>query len=192
MSPTWSSGCRRPEPGRKAVLKENSRRFVVIGRIAGIYGVHGWLRIESYTADRREILGYQTWYLRPRQEPGQDWRGIELVTGRPHGAGIVAQLTGISDREQARAMIGSEIAVPRELLGEAGPNAYFWADLEGLRVVTSGGVELGMVSHLFATGANDVMVVRNGRERLIPFTAGVLQSVDLDRGVITVDWDPEF
>lgn len=160
----------------------------MIGRIAGIYGVHGWLRIESYTADRAAILDYRAWYLGRDKE----WRPVEVLDGRLHGAGVVAQLAGIADREQARALLGCEIAIPREMLGEAGRNEYFWTDLEGLRVVTTGGVELGTVSHLFATGANDVMVVRNGRERLIPFTGNVVQSVDLERGLVTVDWDPEF
>lgn len=146
------------------------------------------MRVESYTADREAILNYGVWHVRR----GGDWQPITVTSGRPHGAGVVAQLEGIADREQARALLGCEIAIPREMLGEAGRNEYFWTDLEGLRVVTTGGVELGTVSHLFATGANDVLVVRNGRERLVPFTGNVVQSVDLDRGLVTVDWDPDF
>ena len=68
------------------------------------------------------------------------------------------------------------------------------ADLEGLRVVTVDGVELGTVSHLFATGANDVLVARDGeRERMIPFVQPqYVTAVDFEAGVVTVDWDPEF
>ena len=66
-------------------------------------------------------------------------------------------------------------------------------DLEGLRVVTLEGVELGHVSHLFSTGANDVMVVRGERERMLPFVQpDYVKSVDFDSGTITVDWDPGF
>ena len=62
-----------------------------------------------------------------------------------------------------------------------------------MRVETTGGVELGRVSHLFETGANDVMVVKGERERLIPFTSGVtVRLVDLQAGLIVVDWDPDF
>ncbi|MEO7478720.1 MAG: ribosome maturation factor RimM, partial [Lysobacteraceae bacterium] len=50
------------------------------------------------------------------------------------------------------------------------------------------------VSHLFATGANDVLVAREGeRERLIPFVVGqYIHNVDFDAGRVVVDWDPEF
>ena len=68
-----------------------------------------------------------------------------------------------------------------------------WADLEGLAVETVDGVALGTVSHLFATGANDVLVVRGDRERLLPFVwEQVIHSVDFGAGLIRVDWDPDF
>lgn len=71
---------------------------------------------------------------------------------------------------------------------------FYWTDLEGLRVETVSGKPLGVVDYLFATGANDVMVVKDGkRERLIPFVRErVVTRVDLDAGVVVVDWDPEF
>jgi 16S rRNA processing protein RimM len=70
---------------------------------------------------------------------------------------------------------------------------FYWTDLEGLRVVTSRGEELGVVDHLIATGSNDVMVVRGDRERLIPFLLGqVVRDVALNEGVIVVDWDADF
>ena len=73
------------------------------------------------------------------------------------------------------------------------PGEYYWADLEGLRVVTLDGVELGTVDHLFATGANDVLVVHGARERLLPFVRGtVVVEIDLDARLLRVDWDPEF
>ena len=73
------------------------------------------------------------------------------------------------------------------------PGEYYWVDLEGLRVETVGGVPLGILDHVFATGANDVLAVRGDRERLIPFIQpDVVTQVDFDTGVITVDWDPDF
>ena len=71
--------------------------------------------------------------------------------------------------------------------------ALAWADLEGLRVRLEDGRELGTVDRMLATGANDVMIVRGERERLIPFVRGqYVKDVDLAGGTITVDWDPEF
>ena len=74
------------------------------------------------------------------------------------------------------------------------PGEYYWSDLEGLEVVTVEGVALGRVSHLVATGANDVLIVKGAeRERLIPFLVGqYVTKVDLDADRLTVDWDPEF
>ena len=91
-------------------------------------------------------------------------------------------------------MRGTEIYVPRSALPPPSPGEYYWVDLEGMRVVTVEGVDFGTVSHIFATGANDVLVARNDeRERLIPFVQPqYVTSVDFDAGVVTVDWDPEF
>ncbi len=163
--------------------------LVVVGRIAGVYGVRGWLRVISHTAPRENIFGYRNWHLRLRDE----WKPVELVEGRQQGNRLVAALETVTDRDQARTLIGADIAVPRSELPPAEAGEYYWADLEGLQVLTVDGTELGVVDHLFETGANDVMVVRGERERLVPFVKDqVVRSVDLEAGRITVDWDPEF
>ena len=83
--------------------------------------------------------------------------------------------------------------MPRDALPPPKPGEYYWVDLEGLRVETVEGMELGRIDHLFATGANDVLVVRGERERMIPFVQPeVVTGVDFDAGVVVVDWDPEF
>jgi 16S rRNA processing protein RimM len=119
---------------------------------------------------------------------------ISGVKGRSQGKGMVAQLPGVDDREQAAALIGNDIYLSREQLPAPAKDEYYWVDLEGMEVVTTEDVKLGRVSHLFATGANDVVVVRDGeRERLIPFVQGsYVRSVDLSAGRMVVDWDPEF
>ncbi len=71
--------------------------------------------------------------------------------------------------------------------------SWYWMDLIGLQVVTTGGVVLGQVTGLVETGANDVLVVQGERERLVPFVIDqYVKRVDLDAGLIEVDWDPEF
>ena len=166
-------------------------RRVLIGRIVGRYGVQGWLKIESFAEPRMRIFDYQPWLL--GAAPGTE-REVSGVKGRPQGKGMVAQLPGVDDRDQAAALIGTDIHVAREQLPPPAKGEYYWVDLEGLDVVTTDNVELGRVSHLFATGANDVVVVRDGtRERLIPFVQGsYVRSVDLSAGRMVVDWDPEF
>jgi 16S rRNA processing protein RimM len=119
---------------------------------------------------------------------------VKGVKGRPQGKGLIAFMPDVTDRDQAAALVGSDIYVAREQLPPPGKDEYYWVDLEGLEVVTTEGVALGRVSHLFATGANDVVVVRDGeRERLVPFVQGsYVRSVDLSGGRMVVDWDPEF
>ena len=82
-------------------------------------------------------------------------------------------------------------------MGSKPPSAradeFYWADLEGLSVETLDGTALGRVERLFSTAANDVLVVKGERERLLPFVWDqVVQDVDLELGRIRVDWDPEF
>jgi 16S rRNA processing protein RimM len=166
-------------------------RRVLIGRIVGLYGLQGWLKIESWAEPRMRIFDYQPWLL--GAAPGAETQ-IAGVKGRTQGKGMVAQLPGVDDREQAAALIGTDIYVAREQLPAPAEGEYYWVDLEGLEVVTTEDVPLGRISHLFATGANDVVVIRDGaRERLVPFVQGsYVRSVDLSAGRMVVDWDPEF
>jgi len=89
--------------------------------------------------------------------------------------------------------MGSEIGIRRDQLPDTAPGVYYWGDLQGLEVVTGDGESLGTVDHLIETGANDVLVVKGDRERLIPFVLQqVVTRVDLDTGTIQVDWDKDF
>ncbi|MEM7283789.1 MAG: ribosome maturation factor RimM [Pseudomonadota bacterium] len=164
--------------------------FVVVGRIAGVYGVKGWVRVESFTQPITNIFDYDPWTL---LGPGGTQRQCAKAEGRPHGKGLIAKFEGLSDREEAVALVGHEVAVPRRELPEVEQGSFYWADLEGLSVVTKQGQALGQVDHLIETGANDVLVVEGERQRLIPFLwERVVLQVDLDAKRITVDWDPEF
>ena len=165
-------------------------RLILVGRIVGLHGVAGEVKLESYTEPRTRIFSYQPWLL---SSPAGD-REISGCKGREQGKGMVAELPGIADRDSAAALVGSEIWVARSVLPKAKPGQYYWFDLEGLEVINIEGVALGRVSHLISTGANDVLVARLGdRERLIPFIDDdFVKSVDLEAQRIIVDWDPEF
>jgi 16S rRNA processing protein RimM len=163
--------------------------MVVLGRVSGVYGVRGWVKLVSDTEPREGILHYSPWYL----SEGVGWRPLRPVESRPHGKGLIARLERCADRDQAAALVGSEIAVRREQLPALEPDDYYWSDLEGLRVENREGRDLGRVSHLFETGANDVLVVVGERERLIPYLWGqVVLRVDLATGSMVVDWDADF
>lgn len=168
---------------------------VLLGRIHGAFGVRGELKLESFTDPVRGILRYQPWILRDARGGERELSGAR---GRETAKGLVATLPGIEDRDAADALRGTEVWVPRSALPPPAAGEYYWVDLEGLRVVNLEGVDFGTVSHLFATGANDVLVAQgsepgNARERMIPFLQpDVVRSVDFDAGVVTVDWDADF
>lgn len=167
-------------------------RRVLLGRIVGVYGVRGEVKIESFTEPRLAIFDYLPWLL--ETAPGEI-EEIDKVQGRAQGKGVIAMLTGVDDRNQAAALIGAQIFIPRAALPAAGEGEVYRADLEGLDVVNAQGASLGRVSHLFDTGVHPVLVTRedNGREHLIPFVPGVyVQAVDLDARRITVDWQENF
>lgn len=167
-----------------------SQKQVLLGRVMGAFGVRGDVRLESWTEPRAQIFRYQPWILRSPSGAQRELRGAR---GRDTGKHVLATLPGCDDRDAAEALRGTEVWVARDVLPPPAPGEYYWVDLEGLRVVTVEGVVLGQVSHLLATGANDVMVVRGERERVLPFVQpDYVKSVDFDSGTITVDWDPEF
>jgi len=164
-------------------------RRILLGRVAGDFGVRGELKLLSWTDPRDAIFKYQPWIL----TSGESERQVSGVRGRDTGKLLVAAFPGIESREQAEALKGSEIWVARSQLPPPKPGEYYWVDLEGLAVQTVEGVVLGTISHLFDTGANPVIVISGERERLVPFvTDQYVKSVDFDAGLVVVDWDPEF
>jgi 16S rRNA processing protein RimM len=159
---------------------------VILGRIVGLFGVRGWVKVYSYTEPREAVLDYREWLL---CRDGY-WQSVKLAEGRRHGKAVIARLAGIAERDAAAELLGSDIGVDRDTLPDPGEGRYYWADLEGATVVHKDGTELGKVARLMATGANDVLVVDGPVERLIPFVPDtVILDVDLDAGIIRVDWE---
>ena len=170
--------------------RPSSDRMITVGRLHGAFGVRGEVKLESFTDPERAIAGYQPWLLRDAR--GME-RACENARVRAGGKGLIANLPGIDDRDSAEATRGTEVLVPRSALPPPAPGEFYWVDLEGLRVVNLEGADFGTVSHLFSTGANDVLVAQGERERMIPFVQpDVVQSVDFGAGTVTVDWDADF
>lgn len=166
----------------------------MVGRVAGLFGVRGWLKIVSYTAPLENILHYRPWYLRAGDAAASTpWQKLDVAEGRKQDKGIAVRFEAHHDRDAAQSVLGAEIAVQRDQLPLLAAGEYYWADLIGLKVVTLEGVELGVIDHLMETGSNDVLVVKGERERLIPYIPGqVIHEVDRAHAVLRVDWDPEF
>jgi 16S rRNA processing protein RimM len=165
-------------------------RYVVVGHFTGIFGVMGWIKVHSYTDPKENILDYLPWHA--NLDGG--WREIPLLQGKTHGKGIIAQLEGYTDRDISKNLLGAEIAVRRSQLPESDDGAYYWIDLMGLNAISSQGATLGIVTDMVQTGAaNSVLVVTGTKQHLVPFVRDVfVLNVDVPRGRIILDWDPDF
>lgn len=160
---------------------------VILGRVSAVFGVKGWLRVHSYTEPRDSILSFRDWSL---HHDGKSQK-VTVAECRKQGNSLVVRFDGIGDRDTAAELLGSLISVPRQQLPALPTDQYYWVDLQGMQVIHRDGRVLGRVAYLLATGANDVLVVREGdREILVPFlTEKVILNVDTTKRVINVDWD---
>jgi len=167
----------------------SEQQHISVGKISGVFGVKGWVKVFSFTDPRENILTYSPWLLKK----GDETKIVKVVDGQLQGKTIVAQLVGVNDRDQAASLMGWDIFITRDQLPKAAKGEYYWSELIGLNVETIDGVQLGTVESLLETGANDVIIVQGERERCLPFLKGqTIINVDLDAGKIIVDWDPEF
>ena len=163
--------------------------LIHVGKISGVFGVKGWVKLFSYTEPKDNILSYKNWVLKKN---GQD-KTVKAIGGQVQGKAIVAQIDGINDRDQALNLMGWDVYISHEQLPTLAQNEYYWADLIGLDVENLEGFQLGKVDSLIETGANDVLVVKGERELAVPFLQGqTVKSIDLAAGKMIVDWDADF
>ena len=173
-------------------MSENIR---VLGKISTAFGIKGWVKVYSYTQPMTNILEYPVWHIRKDNR----WQEFKVLQGKPQGKGLVASLQGITDRDLALSLHQCEVGVPEEALPELEEDEHYWFQLIGLKVVNTEGVVLGQVKELFDSGGgNQVLTVKpcagsvDQQTRLLPYVSEYILEVDLDAGVIQVDWDPDF
>ncbi|KQP17941.1 ribosome maturation factor RimM [Pseudorhodoferax sp. Leaf267] len=178
---------------------------IEIARIAGAWGVKGWLKIQPYSAQPEALFSSKRWYLQPPEKGPQPFAGTLLLRvreAREHGGGVVASIDGIDDKDAADALKASRLFVSRTSFPTADQDEYYWVDLIGLDVVNREGVALGTVRELLATGPQTVLVLDASEatadgatktvERMIPFVSAFVDGVDLPARRITVDWQPDY
>lgn len=173
-------------------------RRLTLGRVAGVYGVKGWVKIRSETRPIENLFDYNPFWLAQKSGFGTGFEA-KWVESKSHGDGLIARITGpdgqvIEDRDVAAGLIGAEIQIERSQLPPAEDGQYYWFDLVGLDVQNVEGVKLGKVETLVSNGAQDVLVVQDGEtERLIPFVHGhIIRSVSLEQGLIVADWQRDW
>ena len=156
-----------------------------MARIVAAHGIQGWVKLKTFTEDPEGLDAYAEWVVKTPE--GWRYMPLEEFAVRPNGT--MAKLGGCEDRTAAERLRNADVALPREALGEADEGTLYQVDLIGLEVVDAKGARLGRVDSFFATGDSSVMVVKGGRERMIPFVDAYVVAVDREAGRITVDWE---
>jgi 16S rRNA processing protein RimM len=170
--------------------------WICVGKVGAVSGVHGFLKLWSYTEPEDNILSYENLYFKSAE--GYEPIDISEIKGRI--GRILIQFGGIEDRDEAKQFTGKEIFIPKEDLLELEDGDYYWSELEGMRVFNLQGYDMGKVDHLLETGSNDVLVVKANindafgkKERLVPYIPEqVVIDIDRESGLIKVDWAPDF
>jgi 16S rRNA processing protein RimM len=152
-----------------------------MGRVAGSYGVRGWIKVEE---PQEALAACRSWSIGGKEYP------VEEV--KPHSGTLLAKLAGLESREAALELKGSTVYVRREALPAPAAGHYYLADLVGLEVVNERGEALGVVKRWTFNGAQDVMEVAGERTRLIPWVAPVVRSVDLAKRQIHIEWGADW
>ena len=157
---------------------------ICVGAIAGAFGVQGEVRLKSFTADPEAIVDYAPLTT----EDGATTFEIQITRAIPQG--FAARLTGIRSKEDADALKGTRLFAPRDRLPSLPDDEFYHADLIGLSVFDTGGVELGRVKAVLNHGASDILeVLVSGQSAtiLLPFTLTAVPTVDLASGRIVAD-----
>lgn len=160
--------------------------YLVIGQITSAHGLRGELSIELHTDFPERFQSGITVYMGDKLQPTQ------IVHARPHKSSMLLRLDGIETRDDAERMRGIWLYIPEDEASELEEGSYWIHDIVGLQVVSDDGIELGEISDVMPTGANDVYIIQpapginRDRELLLPAVAEVIRNVDLENGIMTV------
>ena len=163
-------------------------RLILVGRVAGAFGVRGEVRINSYTDDPAALLRYRTL----RRADGV--AALTLTGGRAHkGATLVARAKEVVSREDAEALRGLELYVPRAALPVLDEDEFYLADLIGLSAVTPAGEPLGRIKSVQNFGAGDLLEIApdEGPTWWLPFTREAVPDVRIAEGVVVAVRPPD-
>lgn len=165
-----------------------ANKTLILGRLGSVYGVHGWLKIITFTDPDTNIFNHPKWTL----SHARTETIATVLEHKKHGGGFIALLDCCTTREIAKTYTNANIIVSASSLPALSAGEYYWKDLIGLSVFNQDNILLGTVDHLFETGSNDVICVKGERERYIPYLPDVVRNIDLAQGRISIEWDPEF
>jgi len=162
---------------------------VPMGRVVAPWGVKGWVKVEPYSDERDSLCGFPNWLLEKRGK----LQPVAVAECKVHGAHVVARFEGCDDRDQAEAWRGAQVMLRRGELPPPEPNEVYQADLIGLTVLGANGERLGRIVEILENPGNPVLrIAGEDRERLVPFVPPVIRAVDVEGGVVELEWGADW
>jgi 16S rRNA processing protein RimM len=161
---------------------------ICIARIGAAHGVHGAVKLWTFTEDPFAVKAYGPLVTKDGS------RSFEVATAREAKDHLVATLKGVSSREDAERLNGIELYIARDKLPATDENEYYHADLIGLAAVTPLSEPIGRVIAIHNFGAGDIIEIAppHGATMLLPFTNAVVPSVDLAAGHVVIELPQEI
>lgn len=158
---------------------------MLVGKIVGTHGVKGTCKIQSY-AELLDVFEPGEALLVRRPDGSEN--SYEIISVKPHSRGALLTLKNVDNREQAKALVGTELYIDRARLPKLDDGTYYWFDLIGLNVYTTEDRYIGCLESIIETGANDVYVVKkDDREILIPALKSVVRVIDTEKKMMQVE-----
>ena len=155
----------------------NKSTSFTIGKVTGVHGLNGTLKVASFAESADTFQQGRCIVVKSEEEEGRPYL---ILHASPHRQGVLLSLEGIENRDQAEDLVGKEIHINRDQLPEPEEDTWYWQDLMGLDVVDHIKGYLGKITHIFPTGANDVLVITDkDRETLVPMHKYFVESVDM-------------
>lgn len=163
---------------------------LVVGRVVKAHGISGEVVVDVRTddPDTRFAPGARLRAKKPRNAEGE--RSYVVDSARDHGARLLVRLAGVTDRDTADALRGSLFLIDSDELPPIDePDTYYDHQLEGLKVRTVAGEDIGVVTEVLHNAAGELLAVRrtDGQELLVPFVGAIVTSVSLDEGSVEID-----
>lgn len=152
-----------------------SHEALVVGRIIKAHGLKGFVAIKVETDNLKRFSLGSKLFLWP---PLEEWPYLTVEAVKQRAGGLLIKFVEITGKRDAERLIGHDLVIP-ETAGEKPENSFWLHEIIGLKVFTEEGLFLGTVKEIIQTGANDVYVVKNGKEYLLPAIKEVIKEVNL-------------
>lgn len=172
-------------------VPSSANALLIVGKVVGVYGVRGFLKILSYTENPKQIVDYQPWHLEFSNQ--KQCFTVEDYQWRPPQ--LLVKLKGLDSPEQGRLWLQASIAVPESALPPLAAEEFYWWQLHDMQVVNDDGVLLGKIIEIIENPAHPLLSLReaSGKARLIPWVRDdIVKAIDFENKILTVAWQADW